>query len=77
MFGDPESKRLKVAALILFHPTASHLSQKGVFLHCDTVSMGRGEGWEIGRDQNKTSGNRNEGINGGMNARRRGIQKGL
>jgi hypothetical protein len=42
MFGDPESKQLKVAALKLFHPTASPLSQKGVFLHCDTVSRGRG-----------------------------------
>jgi hypothetical protein len=31
MVGDPESKRLKVAALNLFHPTASPLFQKVVF----------------------------------------------
>jgi hypothetical protein len=40
--GDPESKRLKVAALNLFHPTASPLFQKAVFSYCETASTGRG-----------------------------------
>ncbi len=40
MVGDPESKRLKVAALNLFHPTASPLLRKAVFSYCDTASRG-------------------------------------
>jgi hypothetical protein len=40
--GDLGSKRLKVAALKLFHPTASPLFPKGIFLYCDTVSKGGG-----------------------------------
>jgi hypothetical protein len=40
MIGDPESKRLKVAALNLFHPTASPLFRKPIFSYCDTVSKG-------------------------------------
>ena len=42
MFGALEFKRLKVAALNLFHPTASPLFPKGVFSLCDTVSGGWG-----------------------------------
>jgi hypothetical protein len=42
MVGDPESKRLKVAALNLFHPTASPLFRKAVFSYYDTVSEGGG-----------------------------------
>ena len=42
MVGDPESKRLKVAALNLFHPTASPLLRKAVFSYCDTPPGGRG-----------------------------------
>jgi hypothetical protein len=38
--GRPESERLKVTALNLFHPTASFLSQKLFFSYCDTVSEG-------------------------------------
>ncbi len=38
MVGDPESERLKVAALNPFHPTAFPLSRKAVFLYYDTVS---------------------------------------
>ncbi len=38
MVGDPESKRLKVAALNLFHPTAFPFSRKAVFSYYDTVS---------------------------------------
>jgi hypothetical protein len=37
--GETESKRLKVAALNLFHPTASPLSRKVVFPYYDTVSQ--------------------------------------
>jgi hypothetical protein len=44
MGGDPESKRLKVSAPNLFHPTASPLFQKAVFSYYDTVSTGRGKG---------------------------------
>jgi hypothetical protein len=43
MVGDPESKRLKVAALNLFHPTASPLFREAVFSYYDTVSMERGD----------------------------------
>ncbi len=42
--GDSESKRLKVAALNLFHPTASLLSRIAVFSYCDTVSRGEDKG---------------------------------
>src|SRR3972149_1565103 len=38
--GGPESKRLKVAALNLLHPTASPLFRIAVFLYYDTVSRG-------------------------------------
>ena len=38
MVGDPESKRLKVAALNLFRPTAFLLFRKAVFSYYDTVS---------------------------------------
>jgi hypothetical protein len=41
MGGDPESNRLKVAALNLFHPTASPLLRKAVFSYCDTASWGK------------------------------------
>jgi hypothetical protein len=44
--GDPQSKQLKVAALNLFHPTASPLFRKAVFSYCNTVSqreVGEGE----------------------------------
>ena len=42
--GMSESKLLKVAALNLFHPTASPpLCKKTVFSYCDTASAGRGE----------------------------------
>ncbi len=40
MVGDPESKGVKVAALNLFHPTASPLLRKVVFSYCDTASRG-------------------------------------
>jgi hypothetical protein len=43
MVGMPESERLKVTALNLFHPTASPPFQKVNFLYCDTVSK-EGEG---------------------------------
>jgi len=40
MLGTPESERLKVTALNLFHPTASPLF-KGWFFSCyDTTSKG-------------------------------------
>ncbi len=42
MVGDRESKRLKVAVLILFHPTASPLFQKAVFSYYDTIYRGGG-----------------------------------
>ena len=42
MVGDPESKRLKVAALNLFHPTASLFFEKRCF-HIATQPP-RGEG---------------------------------
>jgi len=42
MVGDPESNRLKVAALNLFHPTASPVLREAVFSYCDTASGGRG-----------------------------------
>jgi len=42
MLGTPESERLEVTALNLFHPTASPPFQKnGVFSYYDTVSEGR------------------------------------
>jgi hypothetical protein len=41
MVSNPESKRLKVAALNLFHPTVSPLFRKAVFSYDDTVSKGR------------------------------------
>jgi hypothetical protein len=40
----PESERLKVTALNLFHPTTSPLLRKIGFLYCDTASKGRGDG---------------------------------
>jgi hypothetical protein len=43
----PESERLKVTALNLFHPTASPLFPKNRFIHIATQSRwgeGRGEG---------------------------------
>jgi hypothetical protein len=40
MAGGPESKRLEVAALKLFHPTASPLLRKAAFSYYDTVSWG-------------------------------------
>jgi hypothetical protein len=46
VLGTPGSERLKVAALNLFHPTASPPFQKAVF-HITTLSLvgeGRGEG---------------------------------
>jgi hypothetical protein len=42
MVSDPESKRFKVAALNLFHPTASPLFGKTAFSYCSTGS------WEEG-----------------------------
>jgi hypothetical protein len=42
--GDPESQRLKGAALNLFHPTASSLFRKTAFSYCDTVSGRQGQG---------------------------------
>jgi len=45
MVGGLESKRLKVAALNLFHPTASPLFRKAVFSYRDTAS----EGERVGR----------------------------
>ncbi len=42
--GTPDSERIKVAALNLFHPTAFPRCQMAVFLYCDTVSLGRGMG---------------------------------
>jgi len=40
MLGASESERLMVAALNLFHPTASPLSKEVVFPFCDTASDG-------------------------------------
>ncbi len=40
----PESERLKVTALNLFHPTATTPSEKSVFGCCDPASEGGGEG---------------------------------
>ena len=48
MLDTPESERLKVTALNLFHPTASPLSKQLVFSLCDTASR-RGEGGVRGR----------------------------
>jgi hypothetical protein len=42
--GDLKSKRVKVAALNLFHPTPSPLLRKVVFSYGDTAPLGRGEG---------------------------------
>jgi hypothetical protein len=39
--GIPESIPLKVAALNLFHPTASPLFEKPHFSYCDTTSKER------------------------------------
>jgi hypothetical protein len=39
MLGMPESERLKVTALNLFHPTASLLFQKVLFFHIVTQSL--------------------------------------
>jgi len=61
MFGTPESERLKVTALNLFHPIASPLFQNVGFFHIATQSLnGEGlwgmvsptEGEEIGIRQN-------------------------
>ena len=41
MLGMPESERLKVTALNLFHPTAPPLSRELVLSYYDTVSCGR------------------------------------
>jgi hypothetical protein len=38
--GTPESERVMVAALNLFHPTASPLFKKLVFSYYDTASVG-------------------------------------
>jgi hypothetical protein len=42
MVGDLKSKRLKVAALNLFHPTASPFLRKAVFSYCGPASWGEG-----------------------------------
>jgi hypothetical protein len=42
MVGDPESKRLKVAALNLSDPITSPLLRQTVFSYCDPVSEGGG-----------------------------------
>ena len=42
--ADPELKWVKVAALNLFHPTASPLFQSAFFSYYDTTSWGRGIG---------------------------------
>jgi hypothetical protein len=47
MLGGPESKRLKDAAPNLFHPTASLLFRKAVFLML-RHSLWVGEGWSEG-----------------------------
>jgi len=39
--GGPESKRLKVAALNLFHPTASPPFAKGPIFHIATQPLGK------------------------------------
>ncbi len=44
VLGGPESKRLKDAAPNPFHPTASPLFRKAVFLYYDTVSEGEDKG---------------------------------
>jgi hypothetical protein len=48
MLGMPESERLKVTALNLFHPTASLLFQQVLFFHIVTQSLA-GEGGGEGR----------------------------
>ncbi len=45
MLGTPESERLKVTALNLFHPTASPPFKKWVFSYYDTTSSRGGLGW--------------------------------
>jgi hypothetical protein len=42
MLGTSESERLRVAALNLFHPTASPLSKEVVFSCCDIASQSGG-----------------------------------
>lgn len=42
--ANPESERLRVAALNLFYPTAPPLSRRAVFSYYNTVSQGGG--WE-------------------------------
>jgi hypothetical protein len=42
----PESERLKVTALNLFHPTAFPLFEKASFTYYDAVSGGEGKGEE-------------------------------
>ncbi len=42
MLGGPESKRLKVAALNLFHPTASPPFAKSRIFHITAQSPGEG-----------------------------------
>jgi hypothetical protein len=49
MFGMPESERVKVTALNLFHPTASLLFQQVLFFHIVTQPP-RGEGEGGGED---------------------------
>ncbi|HUL37592.1 MAG TPA: hypothetical protein VLW47_07890, partial [Thermodesulfobacteriota bacterium] len=49
ILGGPESKRLKVAAPNLFHPTASPLLRRALFFHIKTRSP-RGEE-KIARDR--------------------------
>ena len=46
-----ESEQLKVTAPKFFHPTASSLFRKVVFLNCDTVLRGRvgGRDWDEDR----------------------------
>ncbi len=44
MLGTPESERLEVTALNLFHPTASPPFEKWVFSCYDTTSNGEREG---------------------------------
>jgi hypothetical protein len=43
MLGTPESERLKVTALNLFHPTASPLIENVGFFHIVTQSLGERE----------------------------------
>jgi hypothetical protein len=49
MVGELGSKRLKVSALNLFHPTASPLFGKASFSYYDTVSEGEEKGGSGGR----------------------------